>query len=193
MELSTTKIQPKDDIVSKLKAEAAKNKAFNAVCHRFALRERARQQVTIASLAATMKKEGYNFEKDQYGQVLAFLAALGLGTLDRNARGRIRSLRGIKMTLQSIGMAAIGNAIQLDKYIAQNRYTNLVSTPQVPQTIIETKPPVPPAPRTQKSMCKIIFTVTVDDKEVNFEVPGGVPKEELGQFIASLYPRKPRK
>lgn len=196
MEMINTvaKVNSPKDLITQLKAEVSKNRVFNDMCHVFATRERARQQVTIPALMAVMKKNGFNHSKNDYEKALRVMANLGLGILDFDGRGRLRSLKGVKVTLQSIGMAALSGG-QINKFRPQVRLAKL---PGVPQTIVEaaasktTITPPPTIPDMNKDMCKIVFTVEVGGKKVLFEIPEGVPKEELGQFIAGLYPRKPR-
>lgn len=191
MEMNTTVMKSggsSNELIDRLKDEAIRNKTFNAVAHIFAIRERARQQVSVVALAAAMKKQGFEFSRNEYEHVLKFMGSLGLGTLDKDSRGRVRALKGIKLTLQSIGLAAVGEKKELTKYSPAAKFSKI---PGVPQTILD-KPPTTPKPTASKSVCKVTFTVTVDDKTVVFDIPEGVPKEDLGQFIASLYPRKAR-
>lgn len=178
--------RPKD-IIGQLKDEALRSKAFSDVCHVFAMRERARQQVTMHSLTAMMKKNGFNHSRKALEGVLYALGTLGLGTLVYNRADRLIALKGIRITLQSIGMAAVSDKKNLSHFAPRTKMVNLIDN-QTPQRIMET-PAKPPAKDFDK--CEVSFKVTVEGKTVTFDVPD-IRKEDLGQFIASLYPRKPR-
>lgn len=100
-------------VVEILKKEADKDTVFKDVAHVFAQRKRARRQVTVTSLAARMAKEGFDYSKSEYARVLKRLSDLGLGSLQQDARGRIKALKDIKISLQSIGAAAVGSSKNL--------------------------------------------------------------------------------
>lgn len=109
--LQNDKIQTEvtaNDTVSKLKSEAKKNPVFNAVAYSFAMRERSRRQVTVNNLALIMKREGFNYSRKELQEVLKFLGSLQLGKLEKTPRGNVRVLKGIPVTLQSIGLSALG-------------------------------------------------------------------------------------
>lgn len=159
---------PKDISVA-LRAEAIRNPVFGAVATLFAMRQRARQQVTIAALSASMKKNGFLFERQDYEKVLSFLASLGLGTLYRSSKGRIRALKDVRVSLQSIGKAAHTGDVKLAPFKPQNRFT------KVPQ--VANKP--------KDTVYKAKLSVLIEGTPVDFELPH-IPKSELGKFIATL-------
>lgn len=105
---------PKDTVLA-LRERATKSPVFSALAHTFAMRERTRQQIVLTTLFNTMVKEGFNFKKSEYAKELEFLAFLGIGKIDRDGKERTRALKGIKVTLQSVGMAAISKQDTLAK------------------------------------------------------------------------------
>lgn len=125
-------METKTDLVAKLKQEADSNAAFKAVCTVFAVRERARQQVTVNSLARVMNREGFEFTKDDYKTVLARLAEFGVGRLDRAPNGRLRALKGINVKLQSIGKAAVDGGA-LTPFKPQVRFKELPTIVEAPK------------------------------------------------------------
>lgn len=120
-------------IVEALRAEAARNPAFSAVCHAFAMRQRTRFKVTVGNLAATMKKEGFQFAKEQYAEILKFLHGLGIGTLVVHPKKGITALDHIQVTLQSIGKAAVGGQAEVKRQTPAHKFTELKAEAVVPQ------------------------------------------------------------
>jgi len=95
-------------LVHKLQERARMNKVFNSMAHVFAIRERTRRQLTVTSLYAQMKREKFIFSKNDYINELQLLATLSVVSLEKSSRGMIKALVDIKITLQSIGQAALG-------------------------------------------------------------------------------------
>lgn len=124
-------------LVDKLRIRANESKVFNVLCHVFALRERTRGQITIQSLSSKMKKEGFNFTKDEYRNELRFLASIGIGTLETSRRGTITALKNIKITLQSIGQAAVDSKNKIKPANFQTVYNkiSLTKTPPKPKPL----------------------------------------------------------
>lgn len=96
------------ELTQRLHDEVLKDPTLNAVCSLFALRERSRKQVTLRNLSIVMYEEGFKFTRLDFERCLLFLASLGVGTLDRDIKGNIRSLKNIKFSLQNLGLAALG-------------------------------------------------------------------------------------
>lgn len=101
-------IQIPKELTQRIHGEAQKDPALNALCSLFALRERSRRQITLRNLTIVMIDEGFNFNKKDFEQCFMFLASLGVGTLDRDLKGNIRSLKNIRFSLQNLGLAALG-------------------------------------------------------------------------------------
>lgn len=165
-------LRPAEKLIMALRQEANKNAAFNAVCKVFAGRERSRQQITIVSLKAAMKKHGFDFTAGQYEDILKTLARAGIGHLDKSAKGRIRALKGIKVTLQSVGKAALANGTQINNFRPQVKFM------KVPQVINGKKATA------ATENYKVSFTIELNSKSVVFEVPGGVQPDKLGEYLA---------
>src|ERR1700722_8921493 len=134
--------QVRNMIPERLQAEAQKNECFAAICTVFALRERTRSQVTVQSLMATMEKEGFKFSREQYEKCLVFLATLHIGKLDHDMKGRVRGLKNINITLQSIGLASVGKQV-LKRYSPKKPFTRLPEPTVLKQPLPE---PVSKAP-----------------------------------------------
>lgn len=162
------------NLASNIKAEASKNPVLFTVCEVFAHRQRTRQQITVASLQATMKKHRYNYSKEEIQRVIKIFADLGVGTIQHSSTGRVRALKNIKVTLQSLGAAAVDKGQKITAHRPRLHQVSLAMPAEAPAT---------PAP----ACCKVAFTITVDGKDIVFDLPQEVPKDRLGDFIASLY------
>lgn len=136
----------KPNVVTQLQHEARKNSALADICHMFAMRERARQQVTMANLQYIMGKEGFKHTEQEYEDALGVLAGLGLGTLKYDKHRKLQALVGITVTLQSIGKAAVGGADTMNKFKPANKYRPLLAKRVPPMPVIQeaAKPVVQP-------------------------------------------------
>lgn len=130
-------------LIETLKNETAKDPALSAVLHVFASRERARDQVTVSALAQRMTKEGFTYDNAEYVRILRLLAQLGVGRLDTSGTGKVRALKDVKITLQSLGMAGVGNSTSIEKLARRNRFQRI--------PIIQAAPVTPPPTVTIKS------------------------------------------
>lgn len=122
------------EVIQTLKTETAKDSALNAVLHMFATRERARDQVTIQALENRMKEEGFAYEHAEYVRILRLLAKLGLGRLDTDPSGKVRALKDVKVTLQSIGLAACGSGATIQTLHRRNRFQRIPIVESAPIT-----------------------------------------------------------
>lgn len=127
MEKETVKsTEPKNTIVKALQDKAKSDKTFQSVCTAFAIRERARSQVSVQSLTQTMVAHGYkDFTKEDATKVIGFLANQKLGTLYKDTKGKIRALVNVKYTLQSIGQVALGDSPEVKVFRQQKHYRAL--------------------------------------------------------------------
>ncbi len=200
--MNTQTVQPVSGtkaVVEALRTEAAKNPAFNAVCHIFALRERARQQVTINSLSITMAKEGFSVTKSQCEDIIKFMASIKLGTLDFDLKGRLRALKNIKVTLQSIGLAAISRKDDLEKYHLTPVFGTLpmpaVVTPPAEAIIKaqaikkQAEEEANRAKRSERSY-PASLVVTFETEQQTFNIPSGLTSKQLGTLLAELFNKK---
>lgn len=184
-EITSTKTVAKN-LVSMLRQEAEKNKVFNSVCHVFAMRERTRQQVTIQSLQITMEKEKFTFTKPQLEGVLKFMATLGIGTLEYDRHGSVRALKNIRVTLQSIGLAALSRKESLDKFQAAPVFKSLVIDMEKPKVAAA-------APLIGDQRFTASLSVNIYGKTLIFELPKGVSMQELSNILANIYADKAEK
>lgn len=159
------------ELVEKLRKEAQVNKAFNAVCHIFALRQRARKEIYINSLMQKMEKEGFRFEKADYVKVLQFLASLGIGKLYTDHKGRVMGLKEIHTTLQSIGSSACADG-SLKGFKFRNKFKPIAS------------------PVTSYIASNIKLQMPVGSRHVTVDIPKEMTSEEIALLIEALKDKK---
>lgn len=172
------------NLVSRLKQALGESRALDATLHMFAARERARADVTIGSLAQRMKREGFNFNTNEYDQVLRFLAELGFGTLEYDKRGKVKALREISVSLQSIGRVALGQDKKLLKFNPRNKFEHLDGG-SVPNPIKDsdldkvwnTAPVIG---------TKFTLSFHINDKVINLDIPDTLTSTELSALVSKL-------
>lgn len=169
-------------VVETLRKEAATNSAFNAVCHVFALRQRARHQVTIQSLHYRMLKEGFSYPKTSYQQIIKMLGDLGFGAVKYDKRGEPIGIFGVNNTLQSIGKAALGGESKLKGYKQRHRYSDLPAVLN-PTKKVEPKKTPPKASDTTTRVYPVSLTVVIAGKPVNFRIPTNITAEEIQALV----------
>lgn len=168
--------QQTKQVETALKNEAAKNKVFNDLCAVLAFRQRSRETLSVNALATYTKKHGFIYSKAEYQSVLKTLALMGIGTVDYTNRGRMIGLKNIKMNLQDIGKTALSGPATTSP-----RVPALPATVPWPTLVPESKKP-------SKPVCKVTVVIDIGSgKPLSIEVPGGIPEEQLGEFIASIY------
>lgn len=182
--METTLTPNHSSIVEGLKKESENNACFKAVLKVFANRKRARQQITLATLKLKMSKEGFNFPQVQYENVLKSLADLGIGKLDFDPKGQLRSLKNIKLTLQSIGKAALNKEQKLSILRLSTEFED------VPNTEAVIKAPLIVASNPLPIEYPIAITVKIDGESISFPLPKGLTTKELGALLADLYHNK---
>lgn len=166
-------------VIETLKHDADKDAAFNAVCHVFALRKRARHMVSLRALTKKMEAEGFKYSTEQYASILKRLATLGVGRLETDAKGKVRALRDIKLTLQSIGKAALGERLTVARRNARNVFTQL-------PVAAATKERVETLWKAPERRMNLRIRVPLGGKLVDVEVPKGLSKEEIAVFISKF-------
>ena len=175
-------------VVDRLREEAQQNPVFNAVATWLATRDRTRQQITMSHLRITMQREGFNFKREQYEDVLKFLATLGIGRIELD-RGQISALKDIRVTLQSVGTAALGTESKLDKFAPAINFQSLPVKPAPPKP--QAKPPTLAAPlKPEPPSYATSLVVQIDGNTVTFPLPKGLTTSELGYLLNQLYSRK---
>lgn len=179
------KYSPKD-VVAMLRERANKSVAFNAMVHVFALRERTRQQITLANLFQVMLREGFRHTKLEYAKELEFMAALGIGKLEHDSKGRLRALKGIQVTLQSIGLAAAAKKDSLDRVTLIPTFTSL---PIITDVIKKTPPKVEKSSYSAavlKTTIKAKLTLESDGKNIELVEFPDVTAAQLLDLITML-------
>lgn len=173
---------PANDTVTLLRQEVAKSPALRDVCHVFALRERSRSQVTIQSLAATMKKEGFDYDRAAYVGVLRSLAKCKIGILKLSRNNRVQALVGINSTLQSIGMAGIDKRNTINPADLRPRYTKVNAEKTVKHEVRDEMM----ATVNIKYPAKL--SVDFGKGEIStFDLPGGINAKQLGELLTKMF------
>lgn len=169
----------KSEVIEALQKEAKENPVSNAVFHVWALRKRTRNVVVLQSLYNKMKKEGFNYSKAEYAPTLQLVAVLGFGTLHKDAKGRIRGLKDIKTTLQSIGTVACGDkTVPFKVPHVRHRFVNIVPHK------IQTHAVVVKNEASKK--CQVNLEVAINGKAVYIPVPKDFTTEEIASLINRL-------
>ncbi len=190
-------------LIETLKTETSKDPVTSAVLHVFAARERARAQVTIPALVARMKEEGFLYAPGEYGKVLKLLASLGVGRLDTDSSGKVRALKDVKVTLQSIGMAALGQATVIEPISTRNKFQRIpvvhaapIKKPPVAISapIIKSEPPdhghrPRVQPRPAEGVWEVLCVPLKSGETFKTYVPKGLTKEDaklIGQALSDM-------
>lgn len=171
-----------NEAVEVLKKEVESNPAANAVFHVFALRRRTRAQITMHGLSQRMKLEGFEYRSDQYAHVLKLLAKLGLGKLEVDSKGRVRALKEVKATLQSIGVVACGDKSTVKVYNKRNKFMKVYSNP-APETPKQQENSPKPELVPDSSNNVIILSVPIKHKYIDISVPKDLNAEEIAALI----------
>lgn len=165
------------NLVDSLKDKASKSPAFSAMCTVFAIRERTRQQITMSSLIISMLREGFKYSRSEYEDALRFMSDLGLGTLVKDSKGKVRALKDIKTTLQSIGTAAISEG-KLKNFHPK---VNFMKIPQSFQEKIDVKPPkIEKVPDDE-------IVIKTNGKEYSFKLPTSAGDLDLLEVVSRIY------
>lgn len=142
-------------VIETLRKEAKSDKFVESICTVLAVKPRSRFTLTVDALNQRMTKEGFDFDHERAVRFLSLLARLGFGRLQKSG-GKVVALTEIRTTLQSIGKAAMGEAVNLDKFQKRNRYTKLAHVPRAamaaqtapapikPKTLLRSIPPKAP-------------------------------------------------
>lgn len=155
------------DLIKELKTKASEDKTFNAVCHLFAIRERSRREVTAAAIRDSLNEEGFKASISDVERVLGMLAGLGLGTVKNDAKGRLRALTDVRIQLQSIGKAAIGEA---KGPMPKNR--------PAPQTKLRSRKQVPMFKAVSQGS-KLSVTVHIGNRSITLDIPASLVKDDI--------------
>ena len=160
-------------VTEALRKAAQTNKTFHDICFVFAMRERTRFEVNVISLRLSMAQEGYELKVKDIEQALVFLASLGIGKLKYDDKKRLVGLVEIRWTLQSIGKAALGEALAIVKSHKARKYQALA---------YNSRPPATPVPIKHN----VSLSTIVAGKEIKFPLSTPLTSEELVQLIANF-------
>lgn len=173
------------ELVVRLKKEAATNKVFNSICYVFAMRERARHQVTASSLRLTLAREGFYFKSEDISKSLKFLSDLGIGKLEINSFGRITALKDVKIALQSIGKSAVsGNTEALKAFKPHNKFSSLIASAPITQPPTNT---IKQPDTIQQRYYTIPLKTIVDGQEVVVSAHVSLTNEQVSLAIANMF------
>lgn len=156
------------EVIETLRNEVKTNPVSSDVLHLFALRKRARNTVTLSSLYQRMLKEGYKYQKSDYVHIIRVLAKTGFGKLDIDAKGRVKGLKDISVTLQSIGAIACGKADSPNRLKHKNKFTTLVNKPNVLK---------------QHNLHEMLLKFPVNNKIIEIRLPEDVTTKDLIDII----------
>lgn len=176
-----------NQVITALRQEAAAKPTFSAICTVFAVRERARHQVTMTSLRSKMQKAGWNIPAEDCENALKFLASLGFGTLEHDAGGKVKALTGLKVTLQSIGRAAIDKKDVLDRFAQGRKYVDLPRPREgeaAPMAAAKTG--VKTILRRRATDSRVSLNTVVSGQPVTIQLPTDLTAQQLGDVVFEL-------
>lgn len=169
-----------NEVIQVLKKEAETNPVANAVFHVFAIRRRARNSITIIGLTQKMKVEGFDFDTQKYADILRLLASLGFGKLDIDSKGKVRALKEIKTTLQSIGKVACGDKESLRNFKVRNKFIDMPVR----------KNQDPDSPKEVHTLglrtTQMNLALSINGKIVTIPVPKNLTTNEIALLIAGF-------
>lgn len=169
-----------EQVVESLKDEANKNPVAKDVFYVLATRKRARQQLTVTSLANRMKAEGFRHQRYEYAKVFEFLADLDLGKLIRNQRGRVSGLSNITVKLQSIGLAGYQENREIEEFVPRKIFKRFPEVKAKKITPTEFKQ------RREEDINRLSLEVTINGKKLNITIPDTFTADDLADFIRRL-------
>lgn len=162
-----------------LRNEVKLNPIASEVFHLLAMRIRPRHTLTVSAIYQKMLTEGFKHSKQEYVPIVKALAKAGIGVLDFNSRGRVRGIKDIKATLQSVGAAALGTGENFKPYNRKERKAiQRVSTPRVLKTLVKQVVP------SHKMTIKII--VSLNGKPIEINIPNNLTSAEVAKIISTI-------
>lgn len=168
---------PNEIQVVNLKREASTDKVLNDALHLFASRERGRKELTVGALTNSMRKAGFEYTRKEVAPILIKLSKLGFGHLEKDDKGRVAALRGIKVTMQSLGKVAIQEAEDEALQYTTGKRRMSRAPKQVPKTKQTTQESVP-------NKTVLILTVMINDIPINLQVPKGLTTQQIAEVIS---------
>lgn len=172
---------PNEIQVGNLKREASTDKVLNDALHLFASRERGRKELTVGALTNSMRKAGFEYTRKEVAPILIKLSKLGFGHLEKDDKGRVAALRGIKVTMQSLGKVAI----QETEDEALQYTTGTRKMPRAPKAAPKPQKQPKQAPQeTRPNKTVLILTVMINDIPINLQVPKGLSTQQIAEVIS---------
>lgn len=173
-----------NQIVESLRTEAKSNKVADCVFTVFTDRKRTRNVLTVNGLYQRMKAKNFDFSMHEYGEVLKFLSSLGLGTLELSKKGRVRALKDIKFTLQSIGQNALNGENGFEVASRKTHYSKMPMK-ALQERVIKSVKALAEEPIIQALSHKEI-TIAISGKDWKVSVPSNADEKELVKLINAL-------
>lgn len=172
------------EMINVLRSEAKSNPASNAAFCMLALRKRTRNTIGLSSLARRMKQEGFSYTRNDFIPMLKTIANLGLGQLDKTVRGRLKGIKNLKITMQSIGAAACGQQISLKSHSTRNKYDSLPIEPFPP--VVVPKPEVLVNAQQVELPKEMNLRFFINGKPLQVLIPKGLTPAEIASLISKL-------
>lgn len=167
------------ELIESLKKLVVTNVVLNDVLLVFSMRERARNCLSLAALHDRMVTEKFQHTSADLAKVLDILAKHRVGTLDVDAKGKIRGLKQIKISIPTLGKAVIGEG-GLKGYKTRNRF-------YVPQAPAKQEAPEPKsAPVEQVASLILTFVNPKTGRAWNLPVPKGTTPDEVAEMLDRL-------
>lgn len=182
----------KPQVVDALRKHASINKCFNDVCHLFALRQRSRRNITVHGLKLAMTSAGFDYSRDELKDVLTFLSKQGIGTLQTSRSGMVKGLLDIRMTLQSIGEAAVSKQDQVQfkpNKAPRAKFDTLAKEVEKvhKKTIIEEAPKAQvKVPVRKPAPYPTYLTILVEGKPMTIQGPTNITSENLTDLLVNF-------
>lgn len=186
------------EVIKALQDQRTKDPVLDAVCTVFAARQRARDRVTMQALRERMKKEGFLYADADYARILKLLGTLGLGRIHADHKGRVIALSDIKVTLQSVGMAAVGQATVMDRHWKRNKFQKIPVIEAAPirkeptkvvEKVEETLTLQRVQPRPAPGVWEVLCVPMRDGSTFKTYVPENLTKEDavlIGKALAGM-------
>lgn len=160
-------------VIDRLREESKKSPVLTAVLVYFGSRKRARGTLSAQVLQRSMAREGFTYSHNDYAKVLELLASLGLGKINRDSRGRIKGLKEVTVTFQSIGKAVIDEAERpLAIFNKRERYSKVLT---LMSGIAPAKSPMPKTVR-----------VKIGKKTLPIEVPNDFDVQDIIELFSKF-------
>lgn len=178
------------ELIRKLQ-ESTKNPMMKAIFEGFAVRLRTRAQITVTSLTQKMQNEGFKeFVRQDAVNVIKLLGALKLGEIQMTNRGKVKALKNVRVTLQSIGLAALGNVNELKRAEFATKFIALPKpAPAIEKAHAKAKGPKLPMDQLDKKY-DAELVVHFEDEIVTFKLIKGITSQQIGSFMARYYNNK---